>query len=76
MIKKILSILDHGLSIYDRKLHTKFNEDFHDLLAKLRESENATGDDYFDSEIDLKMEKLLDYMDAYELILKNNNNNN
>lgn len=76
MIKKILSILDHGLSIADRKLHTKFNEDFHDNLVELRKAENAEPEDYFDSDIDVSTEKLLDYMDAYENILKNINSNN
>ncbi len=72
MIKKILSILDHGFSIYDQKTHTKFNEEFHDILVDLRSSENAEPEDYFDSDIDVNTEKLMDYMEVYDEILKNN----
>jgi len=75
MLKTILNIVENGLAIVDKKLATKFEEKFHEILTNLREAQNASPEDYTDAPLNISKEKLKDFLEAYNNVLATHRNN-
>jgi len=70
MITLIGGIINEGLKFLNEKNRTRFMVKYHNTLKKLRDAENASGDDYTDIDIDLSEEEIRDILTAFRKELK------
>lgn len=76
MLELIFPIVLEGLKIFKEERRTRIEDKYFDILEAIRRSENATGSSYSDSSIDINTEKLSNFLKAYALELRDQNEEN
>ncbi len=74
MTELILKIALIGLEFLSDERKTKIQDEHHELLEDLRNAQNATGENYYDGEIDIADEKLTDFLTAFATALEEEKN--
>ena len=61
----IAQIVLEGMKAWNEHKRTEFKRKYHKILTKLEKAQNATGDDYTDSEIDKLEIELTIFLKAF-----------
>ncbi|MGB0452567.1 MAG: hypothetical protein ACPGJV_02550 [Bacteriovoracaceae bacterium] len=65
MINLIGEIILEGLKAWNEERRTRFKDKHQAILKRIDNAVNATGEDYYDSEVDLSEEELETFMKSY-----------
>lgn len=65
LLPLIGNIIHEGMKLWNEERRTRFMDEHFEILAKLKNAENAQGSDYCDAEIDLLKEELETFLCAY-----------
>lgn len=66
MYQLILSVVLEGIKAWNESQRTSFEREYHKILSKKSEAENASGEDYTDAAIDISTEEIVNLLKAYK----------